>query len=242
MLSKNKVKQIRLLSQKKYRQKSKLFIVEGEKAVDEFCKAKWKSHGVYTTKQSNNTSFIKIDPLMMSKISHLSTPSPVLGVFEIQKMKKDPFTGFSLALDSIKDPGNLGTIIRLCDWFGVEHLYCDEESVDYFNPKTIQASMGSLARVNCHSCDLEFFLKKYPNTIYGATLNGENFHKVPMASPGILVLGNESNGISSKISTLLTKRVTITSFSSGPHIESINVSSAAAILLSEISRQKNPDH
>ncbi len=237
MLSKNTVKQIRLLSQKKHRQKRNLFIVEGEKAVHEFCKAKWKYHAVYTTKEAKNSSFIKINLSMMSKISQLSTPSPVLGVFEIQKMKKDPYTGFSLALDSIRDPGNLGTIIRLCDWFGVEHLYCDKESVDYFNPKTIQASMGSLARVNCHSCDLDVFLKKYPNTIYGATLNGENFHKVSLTSPGILVLGNESNGISSKISTLLTKRITIPAFSKRPHIESINVSSAAAILLSELGRQ-----
>ena len=149
-------------------------------------------------------------------------------------MKKDTFTGFSLAIDSIKDPGNLGNIIRLCDWFGVEHLYCNNESVDFFNPKTIQASMGSLARVNCHSCDLNVFLEKYPNTIYGATLDGENFNNVLINSPGILVLGNESNGISPKIINLLTKKITIPGSRKKNHIESINVSSAAAILLSKL--------
>ena len=236
MLTKNKVKQIRLLSLKKFRQKHGLFIVEGEKAVSEFYNAKWSFNALYSVEDKEDSRFITIGKSMMSKITQLSTPSPVLGVFKIRKMKKDPFTGFSLAIDSIKDPGNLGNIIRLCDWFGVEHLYCSKGSVDFFNPKTIQSSMGSLTRVNCHFCDLDIFLEKYPNTIYGATLNGEDFNNISMISPGILVLGNESNGISSKIINLLTKQITIPSSSENNHIESINVSSAAAILLSKLNK------
>lgn len=236
MLTKSKVKQIRLLSLKKYRQKSGLFIVEGEKTVSEFYNEKWSCDVIYTTEDIVDLKYTSISKLSMSKITQLSTPSPVLGIFKIRKMKRDDFTGFSLAIDSIKDPGNLGNIIRLCDWFGVEHLYCSKGSVDFFNPKTIQSSMGSLARVNCHFCDLDIFLEKYPNTIYGATLNGEDFNNISMISPGILVLGNESNGISSKIINLLTKQITIPSSSKNNHIESINVSSAAAILLSKLNK------
>ena len=234
MLTKNKVKEIRFLSQKKYRQKKNLFIVEGEKAISEFLNAKWNYQVIYSITEMEDPRFTTISKSIMSKITQFSSPSPVLGVFEIQKMKQDNFTGFSLAIDSIKDPGNLGNIIRLCDWFGVEHLYCNNGSVDFFNPKTIQASMGSLARVNCHSCDLSAFLEKYPNTIYGATLDGENFNNVLINSPGILVLGNESNGISPKIINLLTKKITIPGSRKKNHIESINVSSAAAILLSKL--------
>lgn len=238
MLSKNEAKQIRLLSQKKHRSNTGLFVVEGEKAVSEFCKANWDYSAIYSTKAIDYAPYISVDQSTMTKISQFSTPSSTLGVFKIQKMNKDPYTGFSLALDSIKDPGNLGTIIRLCDWFGIEHLYCNFESVDYFNPKTVQASMGSLARVNCHFCDLEIFLKTYPNIIYGATLNGENIYNTVFSVPGLLVLGSESHGISSKITSLLNKKITIPGSFKKPHIESLNVSSAAGILLAELNRQE----
>jgi TrmH family RNA methyltransferase len=139
-------------------------------------------------------------------------------------------------LDSIRDPGNLGTIIRLCDWFGINQLVCSEDTVDCYNPKVIQATMGSIARVQINYTDLTNFIKESKLPIYGASLSGENIYKHTLPEKVILVMGNEANGISSEINSLLTNRITIPQYGEQQDTESLNVASATAILLSELMR------
>jgi TrmH family RNA methyltransferase len=139
-------------------------------------------------------------------------------------------------MDAIRDPGNLGTIIRLCDWFGVTQLICSLDTVDCYNPKVVQATMGSIARVNIQYCDLSEYLKKTSAPIYGGVLNGENIYNLKTPKSAILVLGNEANGISDQIVELISSKITIPQFGDSQKTESLNVATATAILLSEFNR------
>jgi TrmH family RNA methyltransferase len=141
-----------------------------------------------------------------------------------------------LALDNIKDPGNMGTIIRLCDWFGISKIICTEETVDIYNPKVVQATMGSLARVQVEYTNLTAYLKATDLEIFGTFMDGENIYKKELPTSGILVMGNEANGISSEIEKLITQKIAIPRFGNLQQTESLNVATATAIFLSEFKR------
>ncbi len=240
MVSKNQIKLITSLQQKKYRQKNDLFFAEGTKVISEFYKSGWKLHTLFSTENlpfipPSKTELIS-DP-DLKKISALKTPHTALAVFYIPEQLKEIESTFTVVLDGIQDPGNLGTIIRLCDWFGVKQLVCSIDTVDCFNPKVVQSSMGSLSRVNVVYTDLEDFLSKNNNLpVYGAFMDGENIYRQKLPKNAILVLGNEGNGISSKTEQLITSKITIPRFGPDQLTESLNVSTAAAIILSEFHR------
>jgi len=153
---------------------------------------------------------------------------------------KEPVTintkGLKVALDDVRDPGNLGTIIRLCDWFGIKDLICSNKSVDVYNPKVVQATMGSLTRVNIHYVNLPEYLKNYTEAIYGTFMDGANIYKQPLLNEGVIVMGNEANGISSEIEALVTHKIAIPRFGDLQQTESLNVATATAIILSEFKR------
>ena len=236
MLSKNELKQIRQLASKKYRSITGLFVAEGIKVVREFCDSGWKPQAVYSVNDLDFVSYTKVDQASLDKITHFSTASSVLAIFKLPEQKEHSSDEFSVALDSISDPGNLGTIIRLCDWFGIKNIICSHDTVDCFNPKVVQSTMGSIARVKCYYCDLEAFLKNHAAPVYGACLEGTSFYTQDFDAKGVLVMGSESHGISPEIKKLLSEKITIPAASDGPHAESLNVAMATAIILGEIYR------
>lgn len=241
MLTKNQIKLIASLGQKRHRSKQQLFTVEGKKTVDEFLRSHYTLHHIYALTNDFDCSpekFSLISEAELKKISALTTPQQMLAVFEIPTPEKVSTEKLILALDAVRDPGNLGTIIRLCDWFGIEHLVCSETTVDCYNPKVVQATMGSLTRVNVSYLNLEGFLKDTNIQKFGAFIDGENVYESTLPEKGVLIMGNEANGISSEIEALIENRVSIPSFSSHQATESLNVATAAAVLLSEFKRRK----
>tara|TARA_Y200000002_G_scaffold378633_1_gene386408 strand:+ start:5901 stop:6605 length:705 start_codon:yes stop_codon:yes gene_type:complete len=234
MLTKNQIKLIRSLSLKKNRQKHGLFIVEGEKLVNEVLSSDWEVEGIYATKEwlGENATIISNNDL--SRISSLKTPNKVVAVVKIKKGTLDINSNTVLALDGIKDPGNLGTIIRLADWFGVEDIICSNDCVDYLNPKVVQSSMGSFTRVNLNYTSLMDAFKKYSDyKLLMTVLNGTPLSEMTNADKKIVVMGSESKGISNKILELTSDKITIPK-SKSSKAESLNVSVAAAIILSAI--------
>jgi TrmH family RNA methyltransferase len=172
----------------------------------------------------------------LKKISLLKTPNQVLGLFEIPEEKEIIKVGLTLVLDSISDPGNLGTIIRLSDWFGIHQIICSETTVDCYNPKVVMSTMGSLKRVSVKYTDLKTYIKSTKLPVYAAMMNGENVYKTKLINEAILVMGNEANGISKEILDLITNQITIPRFGNKQETESLNVATATAILLSEFKR------
>ena len=238
MVSKNEIKLITSLHQKKYRNKHQLFIAEGTKGVLELLESKLLPYKIFSTRDIDGLPLDKtaqISAAEMKKLSCLKTPSEVLAVFYMPEQKSGHADGLILALDDVRDPGNLGTIIRLCDWFGVSQLLCSENTVDCYNPKVVQATMGSLARVQINYIDLENYLTSTHKPIYAAVMDGENVYNAELAKDAILVMGNESNGITSSILESVTNTVSIPRFGS-QQTESLNVATATAILLSEFRR------
>ena len=237
-LSKNHIKLITSLSQKKYRQKHKLFVVEGVKVVQEFLNSSYELDIVFSsdTNFSSTNKFIKVTDQELKKISSLKNPNKVLAIFKIPNQINPIIGGLILALDSINDPGNLGTIIRLCDWFGIEQLVCSNETVDCFNSKVVQASMGSLTRVAVSYLDLKKYLQNASVPIFVADMDGLDVYKTKLPDSALLVLGNEANGISDEIKQLVTTKITIPRFGAIQQTESLNVATASAILLSEFRR------
>ena len=234
MLTKNQIKLIRSLSLKKNRQKHGLFIVEGEKLVNEVLSSDWEVEGIYATKEwlGENATIISNNDL--SRISSLKTPNKVVAVVKIKKGTLDINSNTVLALDGIKYPGNLGTIIRLADWFGVEDIICSDDCVDYLNPKVVQSSMGSFTRVNLHYTSLMDAFKKYSDyKLFMTVLNGTPLSEMTNADKKIVVMGSESKGISNKILKLTSDKITIPK-SKSSKAESLNVSVATAIILSAI--------
>ena len=244
MLSKNQIKLINSLQQKKYRNLNGLFIVEGKKSVNEFLQSNFELDSLFVLEdQEIKTKNKKIDKIVITsnelkKISALKNPNQFLGVFKIPKNTEVVDYGLILALDDIKDPGNLGTIIRLCDWFGVKQLVCSLETVDCYNPKVVQASMGSLTRVNIIYTDLKEYISKTELPIYATLLEGNNVYKSKLPKDAIIIMGNEANGISDTISLLSTNKITIPNFSKTKQTESLNVAMATSIVLSEFKRDK----
>jgi len=240
MLSKSQSKLITSLSQKKYRNKHQLFVVEGIKTVNEFLKSNLNLHSLFCTIDfSHQLSDAKIEIISdaeLKKISSLKNPNEVLALFQIPEIKEIDTSKFTLVLDGINDPGNLGTIIRLCDWFGIDQLVCSQDTVDCFNSKVVQASMGSLTRIKINYVDVLYFLSTTNLPIYAAMMDGENIYKKSLDKDAVLVMGNEANGISEKVLELITQKISIPRFGDLQQTESLNVATATAILLSEFKR------
>lgn len=238
MLSKNQVKLIQKLHYKKYRNELNLFIVEGKKSINEFLQAGYTPQLLIATEAfTTNVSQHLITPVSkdeLRKVSALQNPDEGLAVFEQPKHKGILQEGVIVALDNVQDPGNLGTIIRLCDWFGVETLLCNTQTVDCYNPKVVQASMGSLTRVAVHYLDLAAFLTTTALPVYTMDLEGENLYTATFPKDCILILGNEANGISTEVRALSNEVITIPRFSQHQRTESLNVAMAGAIILSEV--------
>jgi TrmH family RNA methyltransferase len=242
MVSKNQIKLIKSLTQKKYRKEHQLFIAEGSKVIEELLQSNFELEFIYTTKSmfydvSEAKKAIVLDS-DLAKITALATANDCLAIFKIPETKKIQNSGLIIALDDIRDPGNLGTIIRLCDWFGISQIICSQQTVDVYNPKVVQATMGSMARVNITYVDLELYLAESENVIFGTFMDGENIYKKQLPASGIIVLGNEANGISKTVEAQITQKIAIPRFGNLQLTESLNVATAAAIILSEF-RSRN---
>ena len=239
-ISKSQLKIITSLSQKKYRQKHNLFIAEGLKVVNELINSSFTIDTLFCTDDYitdvSKDKIVTISEAELKKISNLKTPNKVLGLFTIPDEKPIQKNGLIIALDAINDPGNLGTIIRLCDWFGVAQLVSSKDTVDCYNQKVVQASMGSLTRVSIRYIDLKSYLEETKIPAFIADMDGENVYKSDLPKEAILVMGNEANGVSSEIKQLVKNKISIPRFGDKQETESLNVATATAILLSEFKR------
>lgn len=250
MLSKNEIKQIRSLRQKKYRRQHNAFVVEGEKSVSEVV----KSHlhilkVVHTPRMSHavvnltDVSLSEVDEQTMQSLSSFTTAAGILAVVAIPDIDFTPdrFSDTVLALDGITDPGNLGTIVRTADWFGITDILCAEDCVDLYNPKTVQATMGSLVRVRVHYVPLAETLAELQRhfELYGLAMEGAPLHTIRSNVRKILIAGSEANGISTQVASLTGKFISIPAYRSNPHKrpESLNVSIATAIACYELNRK-----
>lgn len=248
MLSKNKIKYIRSLELKKNRKEEQVFMAEGHKLVEDLighfpCKllvatSTWLQQ--HTGVMADEIIEVTQDEL--TKVSLQKTPQGVLAVFQQPQYDFQPQViadSLCLALDDVQDPGNLGTIIRLADWFGIEHIFCSHGTVDVYNPKTIQATMGAIARVKLHYCDLVSLVASLKNVpVYGTFLDGNNMYKETLSRNGLIVMGNEGNGVSPEVSRLISRRLYIPNFPpERATSESLNVAVATAIVCAEFRRQ-----
>ena len=235
VITKNQIKYIRGLALKKNRIKEKCFVVEGEKSVSELLKSAFQIIDLFATKQwisvNNYSKSIEVSTTELARISNLKSANNVLAVVKIVEEKEEECKGVTLVLDDINDPGNLGTIIRMCDWFGVQQIVCSRNTVDIYNPKVVQSTMGSLFRANILYTDLPTYLAKVTTPIYGAFMDGENVKRISANKKAVLVMGNEANGISEAVEKYISKKVTIKNI--GGNTESLNVAVATAILLHE---------
>jgi TrmH family RNA methyltransferase len=246
MLSKSQISLLRSLQNKKDRTEQSLFLVEGLKSVIEFIHSAYQVAAIYYTssfdpkvlKLSQKINLSEISVTDMEKVSSLKTPQQIAALVKIPAWPALDNTElkqkFSLVLDGIQDPGNMGTIIRTADWFGMRHIICSEDTVDVYNPKVVQASMGSLSRINVHYVDLTVILPKIGLPIFGATLDGENIYDTDFGPEGLIVMGNEGNGLRPEVAKLISKAVTIPRKGKA---ESLNVAIATALFCSEIVRK-----
>lgn len=238
MLSKNQIKLITSLKHKKFRQEHRLFVAEGFKTIQEFLNSSFELVQLFSVKPFNIDAKFEthISESELKKISFLKTPNESLALFKIPDVRQVNKEKLIVVLDDVRDPGNLGTIIRLCDWFGVLDLVCSQTTVDCYNPKVIQATMGSISRVNIVYNNLESFFEDIKIPVFGAFMDGVNVYKIKLPEKGILVLGNEANGISKNIEGKITHKIAIPRFGDLQKTESLNVATAAAILMSEFKR------
>lgn len=240
MVSKNQIKFITSLQQKKYRYDHQLFFAEGVKVIQELLVSKFELEHLYTTQEDfeevSKERKTHINENDLKKISALAKPNTCLATFKIPNGEKIIEKGLILALDSIRDPGNLGTILRLCDWFGIDQLICSKDAVDIYNPKVVQATMGSIARVNVNYIDLEAFISQTQLPVFGTFMDGNNIYKTKLPQEGIIIMGNEANGISLELEKIIKNKLAIPRFGSLQKTESLNVATATAIVLSEFRR------
>ena len=247
-LSKAKIKYIRLLEQKKYRKAEGVFLAEGPKLVEELL-GKLRCRLLAATDEwLNRNADPAVDELIavsddeLQRASLLRTPQQVLAVFEQPQLAFDtsiPNHSLCLALDDVQDPGNLGTIVRLADWFGIEHIFCSHGTADIYNPKAIQATMGSIARVHVYYTELsDFFRRLNDCPLYGTFLDGDIIYDTPLSTHGIIVMGNEGKGIHPELAQCITHRLFIPSYPPQRETsESLNVACATAIVCAEFRRQ-----
>lgn len=231
VISKNKIKLIHSLETKKGREKAGLFVAEGPKVVNDLLHAGFTAENIFEDIED------------IKKISFLQHPQSMLGVFKLPR--NEHYTEFSitqlvLALDGVQDPGNLGTIIRVADWFGIKDIFCSLDTADCWNPKVVQATMGSIARVQLHYVDLNKMVESLPADypIYATLLDGENIYKQELSHHGMIVMGNEGKGISPLLRTKINRKLYIPSYSSdGNTAESLNVAIATSIVCAEFRRR-----
>ncbi len=245
MFSKSHTKYIQSLQQRKFRDEYGVFLAEGPKLVEELLRSPnlnckqifslpfWLNANEQLVAAKNTIEVFEVQDFELEKISALATPNQVLAVFEKKKENQVDVTGkITLALDSIQDPGNLGTIIRIADWFGVENIICSRGCADMYNPKVIQSTMGSIARVNIVYTDLALWLKdKREVKTYAAALDGRNVKTLEGIKEGIILIGNESKGISDALLQMVNEKITIPKIGEA---ESLNAAVATGIILSHL--------
>jgi TrmH family RNA methyltransferase len=238
MLIAHTIKILQSLDKKKFRQKYNLFLVEGNKIISELPNSNFKIKEILSTDPQKldfpGIVMTHISENELKKISFLKTPKDSIAVCHIEPEKKMTDPNIQLVLDGIQDPGNLGTIIRLADWFGIEQIICSEDTVDFYNPKVIQASMGSFIRVNMVYCNLVDYLSTTENTNIGTDMDGENIYQFEKPQKLNLILGNEGNGMRPETEKLLHKSISIPRFGKSKSTESLNVSMAAGIILGQL--------
>jgi len=241
MVTKKEIKFLNSLKHKKFRQLNGCFIVEGKKSITEFLNSDYyliKLFSVDCSFFSKIENQVKIDNNLLRKISFLINPDDHVAIFKLNKTKPIDNNKLIIALESISDPGNLGTIIRNCEWFGIKDVICSQDSVDCFNPKVIQSAMGSISRVNITYLDLYKYLKSSKNLKIGTSLNGKSIYQHNQSFDDvILVFGNESNGISDDLFDLMNYNFSIPRFEKNKFPESLNLASSLGIILSEIRRR-----
>lgn len=243
MVSKNDVKRIKQLEYKKYRQREGLFVAEGPKVVGDLLRCGFRPKMLFATdewQEGTGTNFVveRVSNDELRKISFLQHPQQVLALMPIPQHQQNPTPeGLCLALDGIQDPGNLGTIIRIADWFGIKDIFCSMDTADAWSPKVVQATMGSIARVNIFYVDLRQTLRDTALPIYGTLLDGENIYRQELSEVGIIVMGNEGNGISFPIRQLISQKLFIPCYHDGDTAESLNVAIATAITCAEFRRR-----
>lgn len=247
-LNKNKIKLINSLSKKKYRNRENLFICEGEKIFETLLSSDFKIKEVFAIKDfvEKNEEIKKLNYTLVSenelkKISELSTPQSVLALIEIptKRIEAINFEGeLTIVLDKIQDPGNLGTIIRLADWFGIKNIVCSTDTVDVYNPKVVQSTMGSIFSVNIFYTDLKAFFERHNNSpIYGTFMDGDSIYETKLCQNGFILMGNEANGISNELKGYVNTRLSIPTLNKTKAAESLNVAIATAIVCSEFLRR-----
>ena len=240
MVSDKQIKIIKSLKHKKNRIKYNLFVAEGDKTILELILAGFNIHSLYSINsqiEGVKNSVGQLSKSELNKISNLSNPKNSLAVFEIPKPKNINYNKLIIGLDNIGDPGNLGTIVRLCDWFGIEDLICSYDTVDCYNPKVVQASMGSLSRVNITYLDLQNTIETNSLKTYGTYIQGDSLYDIDEIQKGIILFGNEANGINPNLSKFIEKKLSIPRFGKLQKTESLNVANALSIVLSENSRK-----
>ena len=234
MLSRNQIKFIKSLKQKKFRLQHQLFVVEGEKIVNDFLNSDWKIEQIYATKQWEGDA-VEVSIKELERISSLKTPNKVLAIIKMPQRKSVISGNLVLALDTIKDPGNLGTIIRLADWFGIQHIICSQNCVELYNPKVVQATMGSLCRIQVQYLNLKSTLENMTDyDICAAVMDGKSIFSVEKSEKRIILMGSESHGISTELLEIAHQRVTIPK-SENSQAESLNVANACGIILAHLS-------
>ena len=243
MISKNQIKQIKQLEQKKFRRREGLFVAEGPKVVGDLMK-RWKPVAVFATADYMPPIPVEVQLITddeLHRISFLQHPQQVVALFPLPELSSVSFDSSTLilALDGVQDPGNLGTIIRLADWFGISDIVCSMETADAWNPKVVQATMGSIARVNVTYTDLSELLAQLPQDypVYGTLLDGDSIYQQPLTQGGIIIMGNEGNGLTEKVRRRVNRRLLIPSYRSDDTAESLNVAIATAIVCAEFRRR-----
>lgn len=239
MVVKSELKLIKNLQQKKYRNERGLFVVEGKKTVEELLESDFKLYKLFLTKK--NIDFVNVENVAilsekeLRQVSGLKNPNGVLGVFYKRDSSEVAPDDWVVVLDGVQDPGNMGTIIRLCDWFGIRTLVCSRNSVDCYNSKVLQATMGSIGRVSVIYTDLEPYLASNDMPVYGTFMDGNSVYESELPEKGVLIMGNEGNGISDGVRRFCANTLSIPQFKDNT-AESLNVATATAILLSEVRR------
>ena len=237
MITKNQINLIRSLRSKKNRKQSGFFVAEGEKIVDELLESDLEIVNIFSIseKYKKLKNYISINSTQLKQISNLKTPNNVLGIFKIPPNKGIDFNANIVALEEINDPGNLGTIIRLCDWFGIKNIICSKNSVDCYNPKVVQSSMGSISRVNISYMEFDNLITSVIYDTVAADLNGKSLKEYIFSKNQIIFFGNESNGFSQKVSSKIKNKITIQRYND--NVESLNLASSVAIVLSQLNNQ-----
>ena len=238
MLTAHTIKVLQSLDKKKFRQKYNLFLVEGNKIISELPYSNYKIKEIFSTNleklETNSVPTTQITENELRKISFLQNPKDSVAVCYLAEESEFVEKDFQIVLDGIQDPGNLGTIIRLADWFGIEQIVCSEDTVDFYNPKVIMATMGSFTRVNMVYKNLPEYLAQTKNVNIGTDMTGENIYSFQKPKKINLILGNEGNGMRPETEKLLSESICIPRFGKSQSTESLNVSMAAGIILGQL--------